>query len=339
MSIFQEAKMESAYLKAGLFGDPATGKTRTATEIAIGLHKYIESKKPVYFLDTENGSDFVLDLFKKAEIPLMTSKTRAFQLLLEGTRTAEENGDILIIDSISHFWNEVMEAYLKERNIPRMKIHHWLELKPVWRQFTDLYVKSALHIILCGRVSVKFGYEEDEEGIKELVQTETKMQVEKDIGYEPNLLIEMVQIQKLSGKSYKVGSPTIHRAWIRKDKFPNGLDGKCFDNPTFTDFLPHVMRLNLGGVHTTIEKGDSQDMFIKGDNAVDWAKKKDILLENIADEFVLKFPGMTIDMKQKRIEVSREIFGTGSWTEISKDLKIEQLAEGLQKLKEKEVSE
>jgi len=43
MSLFKKAENEQAYLKCGIRGFEKSGKSRTATNIAIGLHKYIKS--------------------------------------------------------------------------------------------------------------------------------------------------------------------------------------------------------------------------------------------------------------------------------------------------------
>ena len=58
--MFTKAKNETAYAKIGDFGWQGAGKTYTACSIAIGLHKYIKAEKPVFFLDSEKGSDFAI---------------------------------------------------------------------------------------------------------------------------------------------------------------------------------------------------------------------------------------------------------------------------------------
>jgi hypothetical protein len=65
MTLLTPAKKETAFAKVGLLGFAGSGKTLTASRIAIGLAKMMDSKKPVAFMDTEVGSDYVIDLFKK----------------------------------------------------------------------------------------------------------------------------------------------------------------------------------------------------------------------------------------------------------------------------------
>ena len=71
MSILKPATNKMAYAKVGLYGTAGAGKTRTATEVAIGLHKAIGSKKPIAAFDTEPAFSFVLPHFQKAGIELL----------------------------------------------------------------------------------------------------------------------------------------------------------------------------------------------------------------------------------------------------------------------------
>ena len=66
MSILKKAENKMAYAKVGLYGTAGSGKTRTAVEIAIGLHKAIGSTKPIAAFDTEPAFSFVLPLFNAA---------------------------------------------------------------------------------------------------------------------------------------------------------------------------------------------------------------------------------------------------------------------------------
>src|SRR3954463_10191591 len=64
MALFTKAEITSAYLKMGLMGFAGSGKTFTATDTAIGMIKLmrevgIDKGRPMFFLDTETGSDWV----------------------------------------------------------------------------------------------------------------------------------------------------------------------------------------------------------------------------------------------------------------------------------------
>lgn len=155
MNIFQKAQNEMAYLKAGFYGEAGSGKSFTSSQIAIGLVKYIKAKKPVMYFDTETGSDFLIRQFEEAGIELHAAKTRAFADLLVAVDEAEKSASVMIIDSITHVWNELIESYMKKLELKRLSLKHWIPLKTTWREFTTRYVNSKLHIIICGRSADK----------------------------------------------------------------------------------------------------------------------------------------------------------------------------------------
>lgn len=331
--LFIPATNLQAYLKCGILGFSGSGKTFTGTKIAIGLYEFMKAKKPVYFIDTETGSDFVKPLFDEKKIPLQVAKTRAFSDLLEGVREAEKNASILIIDSITHFWNELMESFVKKKEIKRILFHHWLPLKQEWRVFTDLFINSTLHILMIGRAGWEYSYEEDDEGTKELTKTGTKMKAEGEMGYEPSLLVEMEHLKAEIGK---IGAGLIHRAWIVKDR-TNTIQGKFFDNPDFPVFLPHINCLNIGGKHSGVDITRNSTALFDGPNSgSNIHKRREIAKESIENELVKQWPGQDKESKLAKIRVLEEVFGTNSWTAVS-DIHPDKLEEGLLMIKKSPV--
>ena len=330
--IFKEAKNETSFLKCGLMGFQGSGKTYTAADIAIGMHSYINSKKPVAFIDSEAGSDKVLPKMQAAKVKLIAVKTRSFQELCEAIREAEESSDILIIDSITHYWNELMESYMKQARVTRMTPVHWIPVKREWHKYADLYSFSKLHVIVCGRSGWRFGYVEEEDGAKQMTAVETRMKVEGEFGYEPELLLEMERIREEHGT---IGAKVMRRCWVLKDKW-DMIDGKYFDNPRFNDFMPHINCLHTGKKskqHSIDLQKHSQELFKgSGESASIRMKKRDIALENIESELMLKFPGQSVENRTLRIKSLKKVFKTASWTEIkSRDYKL--LEKGLVEIK------
>ena len=327
MAILKKAKPEMAYLKLGLYGEAGSGKTHTSSKVAIGLYKYIKAEKPIGFIDTETGSDFVLPMFKNEKIELIVGKSRAFKDLLTVVDEAEKDCSILIIDSITHFWNELLDAYQKKHNLSRITLRHWIPLKQTWREFTDRFVNSKLHVIMAGRSAYIWDDVEDEEGVKELKKTGTKMKAETEMGYEPSLLVEMVKARKVSN----AGSPWVHRAWVIKDRF-DVIDGKHFDDPGFENFLPHIELLNLGGKHRALDMDRSSIDMLNDDNVGEKRyKKREQLLEKIKNEIYLLYPGQDGQSKTARLELLKKIFGTHSWNEIT-DMQNGDLESGLKSI-------
>jgi len=312
MTLLHKARPEMCYLKMGIYGEAGSGKTFTSSKIAIGLHKHIKAEKPVAFVDTETGSDFVLPRFKEEKIELITAKTKAFKDLLDIIDEAEKSASILIIDSVSHFWKELTKSYQKQHNLSRITLRHWIPLKQTWEELTNRYVNSNLHIILAGRSAYIWDDVEDEDGAKELKKTGTKMRAETEMGYEPSLLVEMEKMRT----SNRTGAKWTHRAWVIKDRF-DVIDGKHFDNPTIEAFLPHIELLNLGGKHRAVDQDrNSQEMFENNRTGENKYRQKKILLEKIQNGLVKIHPGQTQEDKKGKLGLLERCFGTDSMTEI-----------------------
>jgi len=331
MSIFKKATNTMAFAKVGILGFAGAGKTRTATEIAVGLHKAIGSTKPVLFIDTETGSDFVLPIFQKHGIEMLVSKTRAFKDLASGLREAPEISDILIIDSVSHFWVDIVESYRKKKNVNRLSFQDWGIIKPMWNNdFSTPFVTSPLHIIVAGRAGFEYDYFEGDDGKMELYKTGTKMKAEGEFGFEPSLLIEMERIKNPEAtESYREAKTKdakmraakqimnerefVRRATVLKDR-SDIMDGKVFYNPSYADFAEHWNSINIGGEHKPLEAGDSQGLFNK-EGQPQWKVERtraEIALEEIKAEVEKFFPGTSAKEKQAKIRLSEKVFGTAS---------------------------
>jgi len=328
MELFKVAESEACFLKMGFYGSNGSGKTYTASLVAIGLHKLIKSKKPIFFLDSETGSDYVLPLFQKEKIELRVAKSKAFSDLLLAVDTAEKDGSILIADSVSHHWDELIESYKRKKNLKRLFMHHWGDIKPTWREFSGKYVTSKLHIIICGRSGDVWQDIDDGDGVKELKKVGTRMRVERELGYEPSLLVEMEKVIKSSGWT--------HRALIEKDRF-DVMNFKHFDDPKFEDFLPHIQKLNLGGKHRALDvTRDSQEMFDSENDGNSKFRKMKILTEKVQNAVYRAYPGQAKEDKIGRLDLLKKAFDTDSWTAIS-SMRSEDLDVGL-KIIESEIT-
>lgn len=329
MSIFKEAKNTAGYFKAGLLGFPGAGKTKTAALIAIGLHKYIKSDKPVYFFDTETGSSYVEKDFDSAGVKLMRVQSRAFTTLMTASKEVEEAGGIFLIDSITHPWREIITAFKRKRGIEKIQFQHWDAIKTEWSPFTEFYLNSKCHIIMCGRAGYEYDFEKDEEGKNELVKTGIKMKTEGELGFEPSLLIEMFADKDVDKHGKILGIQ--NKAFIIKDRFGE-INGKTFSMPTFDTFLPHIKHLNIGGEHEIITQETSQSIFDTDKSVAHRLKERDILMENLQGEMPLRFNNRTDAGKKEGAAFLRETFGTLSWIEIG-SMSNERVKAGLDKLR------
>ena len=325
MSLFSKAEVSTSFLKMGMMGFAGSGKTYTATSVAIGLHKLAGSTKPIFFLDTEQGSDWVKPRIEAAGIQLFTAKTRAFRDLLEAIPEAEANGALLLVDSLTHFWVELTDAYMRAKKRTRLQFDDWAFLKAEWRKFTDLFINSNLHVIVCGRAGFEYDYSIDEEtGKKNLEKTGIKMKAEGEMGYEPSLLVLMEREMEMETKTNK------HFAKVLKDR-STLLDGKEFPDPTFEHFLPHIQCLNLGGKQMGIDTSRNSVGMIPADVRDNRHTQRLIVLDEIETLLVSHYPSTSAADKKRKIELIREHFGT-VWTEVEKLMPLEALRHGYDSL-------
>lgn len=331
MSLLQPAENQQAFAKVGILGFAGSGKTFTAALIAKGIIDGIGGKS-VAFFDTETGSDFLVSSFKESDIDLRVAKSRAFTDLLSVIKDAEASDAVLIIDSITHVWRELCDTYQKKKGVARLQFHHWAEIKGEWQEYTDLFVNSNLHIIVCGRAGYEWDFNEDEEGHKELIKTATKMKVETEFGFEPSLMIEMERLtpEKDKGESVRVGSKWIHRAHILKDR-ADKINGAHFDYPVFENFVPHFDALNIGGKHLGCDTDRTSDDLFNSDGNGGWKEKqirRGVALDQVKESLVLIWPGQSAVEKKAKIKMLELCFGTISWTEISEKLSLETVEAG-----------
>lgn len=335
MGMFKEAVNQQAFLKAGLLGFAGAGKTTTAAMIAKGISE-LSNKQPVFFADTETGSDFFVSRFKEWGIPFYVSKSRAFTDLMSSVQEAEKEGAILIIDSITHFWQEVMKSYMKANNRKRLLFQDWGPIKGAWGQFTDLYLNSRCHILMCGRASFEYDYFTDEAGAKQLEKTGTKMSAESNMGYEPSLLIEMVREKVENPDESPEARLWKHIAVVLKDR-TDRLQGQRFVNPGFEQFKPVFDFLNIGGEHIGVVTGKNSEALFTPGSESNWAEKKKmvaVMMEEIQGVLTSAYPGSSADDKKVKTDLVYEAFGTRSWTALE-DMSPDILKKGLEIIAQK----
>jgi len=332
MSILKPVTDEVAYVKISGFGFAGTGKTWTSSLIAEGLHKRIGSKKPIAFFDSEGGLTFVnKKIFEPSSIPVVAVKSKSFADLMRFMNDAEKECDIAIIDSVTHVWADLLESYKAKKGRDRLYIPDWGILKPQWWKFSDRVVRSKLHLIVLGRAGYEYETSTDEEtGKKESYRSGTKMKAEGDFSFEPSLNLEFVKFrptEKVMVKDYGVGEYIANKKiglhdWVRvctvhKDRW-NEMDGKNIVKPTYKDFEAHIENYNFGGEHKPLEQiEDSKDLFKNEDDGRLEKTRREILLEKIQAEIIyICGAGTAGKVKEEKIKLFDNVFGTTSWTEV-----------------------
>jgi hypothetical protein len=340
MSLFKKANNRPTHLKAAFTGFAGSGKTHTAVNLAIGLIKHMKSKKfaghnkPAFMFDTERGNLWISPLFDQAGIELQVAESRAYVDLKEAMNIAQEQASVFLIDSITHPWIEFTEAYQKAKNRRRgLEFQDWAYLKTEWRRnFTEPFLNSPLHIIMCGRAGHEYSHYTDEAGKKQIEKTGVKLKAEGELGFEPNLLVYMEREQDAAeNKLYHIGH-------VYKDRRTDAksLDGKSFRNPTYKTFLPHIEFLDLGGAVSEVDTARSSARDIPKDASSKdrYGLMRDVVVEEIKNLINKHHGGQSAKDKEAKLALVQEFFAP-TWTEVEQLMSLDDLRNGFDRLHRK----
>jgi hypothetical protein len=184
---FKKADKKQAKLRCSVFGPSGAGKTMTSLRIANGFVKAgLQSR--IAFIDSERGSaskyadrfDFdILELEKKS----VMDYTNAIKL------AAENKYQILIIDSLSHAWQELIEEIDKLANIKYKgnTWRAWSEGTPKQRLLIDAIINYPGHVIATIRSKTEWEVGDD----KKVRRVGLSPEQGKGIEYEFDMLMEI----------------------------------------------------------------------------------------------------------------------------------------------------
>lgn len=323
-NFFSDLSNTKPYLKIAFEGFAGSGKTFTMANLAAGLHKRIGSVKPIVVFDTEEAAKFLKQFFEERSIRVLHKRSRSLADLIETMRRCREGAsDILMIDSITHVWENFLQAYAKKlgRKQGRFQFQDWGTIKPEWKgDFSDPFVRDPYHCLMTGRAGFEYETEIDEDGKKELFKSGIKMKVEGETAYEPDLLVLMSRHEDVVGRDKSVW----REATLIKDRSTK-IDGKTFkftsgdpDGYTYEQFAPAIDYILENPSPKEAVEQSATALFESDDDRKSFAIRRDILLEKIQAEMVSAWAGSTAEEKRRKVDALQASFGTKSWTEVSK---------------------
>lgn len=330
---------ENTRARIGLYGKAGSGKTRTATEIAIGLALDTGEGRPIAFIDTEgNGADHMAPIVKAAGLELLGVKTRDFRTAIAAMREAEEAGcSVILVDSATHLWENVRDTYLEDRHQEVLSIQDWGPIKKTWREFPEVFLTLQSHTIVCGRSGAVYeGGKDPKTGKWEFHQVDTKMRAEGELEHEPSLLLEMFLIPRRAATGIESDQGYINRAVVLKDR-TDSMNGAVIDFPSYSDFAPIIHKL-APGAHVALDQSKASRGALFGSR--DWTRYREkIRKEELVDRLKAVFDlhdlgGNSADNRKERATLLERHFGTPSAKEAWNRLEVWELEEGTRKLEE-----
>jgi hypothetical protein len=326
------------YAKIALEGFAASGKTYTMVEMAIGIHKLIKSKKPVAYLDSETAAVYAGPRFAKAGIDVKLRPSKSPADLIETMRRCRNGlADILIADSMTHFWQSFVNSYKAERRKERLSMDDWGTIKDRWRsEIMEPFVRDHYHFLFTGRAGYEYDSEINEETEKrEIFKTGVKMKMEGETAFEPDIVVLMERVEEMGKPTRgKKGALRVYRrATILKDR-ASLIDGQTFENPNVELFLPSIEFVIANPItNRPTPEMDTGVLFASDGERKEWLRRRDIATEKIEGELVAMWPGQAADAKKSKMEALERAFGTKSWTQIT-GMRPDNLEAGLAKLTE-----
>jgi hypothetical protein len=259
---------------------------------------------------------WLLPMFNAAHIQVKRKRSRTLSDLMQTMKMCREGfADILMIDSISHVWEDYMASYMRQKKRTRLEFQDWGVIKPLWKkEFAEVFVRDPYHCLMTGRAGYQYEDEKDEDGKRQIYKSGIKMKVEGETAYEPDMLVLMERFEEVLDKDKKL---VWREATILKDR--SGLiDGKTFKNPTFANFEPMIDFALAKPNWNEIREKDAAELFDNDDARKAFFQRRDILLEKVEAAMVSAWPGQSAENKRAKVDALQANFGSTSWTEVSK---------------------
>lgn len=188
MSAFQKAVKSKSKLRCAVFGPPGAGKTYSALAIASGLGGKIA------LIDSERlSASKYADRFEFDTVDLQRKNIDEYIRYIADAGKA--GYDVLVIDSLSHGWQELLEQIdkLAAAKYKGNTWAAWSEGTPQQKKFIDAILSYPGHVIATMRSKIEYVTSKDERGKTDIKKAGMAPEQGKGIEYEFDLLVEINQ--------------------------------------------------------------------------------------------------------------------------------------------------
>lgn len=233
---FQKATKKKSKLRCAIYGLSGGGKTYTALQISTGISEVLNTR--IAFIDTENGTaSKYSDIF---DFDVLELKKHSIDDYANAIKEASQSGyQILIIDSISHAWQELL---IEVENLSKAKYKGnswsaWSEGTPKQKKLTNAILNFDGHIITTMRAKTEWVSNVNDKGRTTPTKVGLAPEQGKGIEYEFDFLMSISQD---------------HILQVEKDRSGKFQD-KLIDKPG-KDFGKDLINWLLDGVDVPKEK-------------------------------------------------------------------------------------
>lgn len=251
MTVFKKATKSQAKLRAAIFGPSGAGKTMSSLRIATGL---AGKAGRIAVIDTERGSAAkYADLF---EFDVAEPADKTIESYVETIQQAR-GYDVLVIDSLSHAWAELLTEIdrLANAKFRGNTWSAWSEGTPKQRKLVDAILDFPGHVIATMRSKTEWQSTSGADGKSRPVRVGLAPEQGKGIEYEFDVLFEI--------------SPE-HIVHVIKDRSGRFQD-KLIEKPS-EEFGKQLAAWLSDGVPS-----ESQDVIDKARHAVDTAATVEVI--------------------------------------------------------------
>lgn len=190
--VFEPATKEQVKARVALAGPSGSGKTWTALVTARAL---AGPNGRIAVVDTERRSaSLYANEFAFSALNMHTYDPR--DLVKALAAAAKAGFDVVVIDSLSHFWMG-QEGMLEQvdnaakRSYGGNSFGGWKEARPIERQMIDAMLAYPGHVIVTMRTKTEWVVQENERGRKEPKKIGTKPEQREGIEYEFTIVADL----------------------------------------------------------------------------------------------------------------------------------------------------
>jgi hypothetical protein len=187
---FTKATKSKAKLRAAFFGPSGSGKTFTALRVAKGMADVLGSRVAVIDTERHSASKYA-DRFDFDALDLENHDIDTYVAAMEAA--AEQGYQVLVIDSLTHAWQELLEEvdHLASTRFKGNSHMAWSHGTPKQKRLINAILTYPGHLIVTMRAKTEWATEQDSRGKNKPVRVGLAPEQRKGMEYEFDFLMEI----------------------------------------------------------------------------------------------------------------------------------------------------